>query len=140
MVPQNQETLMRQSMILFPLMLAACVTETEIPDGQAAFMQDCAGCHGTNAKGSGPLLSGIGIIAADLTQISARNGGTFPRQDVMATIDGLNRDPHFSNAMPEFGAGDLGEAVIVEGEDGLGTPTPVRLIALADYLERIQQP
>jgi len=71
----------------------------------------------------------VGLVAPDLTQISARNGGVFPRQEVMAIIDGLNRDPHFSQAMPEFGAEDLGEAVIV-----------VRLIALADYLEGIQTP
>lgn len=131
---------MRRLTMILPLMLAACVTETEIPDGRMAFMQDCSACHGTDAKGSGSLTLGIGLIAPDLTQISARNGGTFPRQKIMAIIDGLNRDPHFSNAMPEFGAGDLGEAVIVEGEDGLGTPTPVRLIALADYLDRIQEP
>ncbi|MBB5720884.1 hypothetical protein FHS72_000488 [Loktanella ponticola] len=130
---------MRKSMMLFPLLLAACVTETEIPDGRNAFMQDCAGCHGTDGKGSGPLVSGVGLIAADLTKISTRNGGVFPRQEVMAIIDGLDREPHFSRAMPEFGAGDLGEAVIVEGADGLGTPTPIGLIALADYLEQIQE-
>jgi mono/diheme cytochrome c family protein len=131
--------MMRKSLMLLPLMLAACVEETEIPDGRAAFMQDCAGCHGVDAKGSGPLVSGIGLIAADLTQISSNNGGTFPRQRIMAVIDGLNRDPHFSNAMPEFGAGDLGEAVIVEDDNGIGTPTPIGLIALADYLEQIQE-
>jgi mono/diheme cytochrome c family protein len=130
---------MRKMMFLAPLMLAACVDELEIPDGRVSFMENCAGCHGTDAKGSGPLVTGIGLIAADLTQISVRNGGTFPREDIMAIIDGLNRDPHFSNAMPEFGAGDLGEAVIVEGDDGLGTPTPIGLIALADYLESIQE-
>lgn len=131
---------MRKSMLIFPVLLAACVEELEIPDGRAAFMQDCATCHGSDAKGTSPLLAGVGLVAPDLTQISARNGGTFPRQQVMATIDGLDRAPHFSQVMPEFGAEDLGEAVIVEGPDGLGTPTPVRLIALADYLERIQTP
>ena len=131
---------MRRLILLLPLTLAACVTEIEVPDGRAAFMQDCATCHGTDAKGTGPLMQSVGIVAPDLTQISARNGGVFPRQEVMAIIDGLNRDPHFSQAMPEFGAEGLGEAVIVEGPDGLGTPTPVRLIALADYLERIQTP
>ncbi|MEO9864650.1 MAG: cytochrome c [Yoonia sp.] len=130
---------MRLSALFIPLMLAACVEELEIPDGRASFMENCAGCHGVDGKGSGPLVTGVGLIAADLTMISARKGGTFPRQDIMAIIDGLDRDPHFSNAMPEFGAGDLGEAVIVEGEDGLGTPTPVGLIALADYLESIQE-
>ena len=131
---------MRISILIAPLMMAACVQELEIPDGRAAFIQDCATCHGNDAKGTGPLLQSVGLVAPDLTQISARNGGVFPRQEVMAIIDGLNRDPHFSQAMPEFGAEDLGEAVIVEGPDGLGTPTPVRLIALADYLEGIQTP
>jgi len=124
---------MRISILIAPLMMAACVQELEIPDGRAAFIQDCATCHGNDAKGTGPLLQSVGLVAPDLTQISARNGGVFPRQQVMAIIDGLK-------AMPEFGAEDLGEAVIVEGPDGLGTPTPVRLIALADYLEGIQTP
>lgn len=131
---------MHKSLFLLPFMLGACVQELEIPDGRAAYMRDCATCHGTDAKGTGPLMQSVGIVAPDLTMISARNGGVFPRQEVMAIIDGLNRDPHFSQAMPEFGAEDLGEAVIVEGPDGLGTPTPVRLIALADYLENIQVP
>lgn len=134
---------MRKSLAMIPVVvmtLVGCVEELEIPDGRMAFAQDCAACHGTDGKGSGPLVQGIGLIAPDLTKISARNGGVFPRQEVMAIIDGLNRAPHFSNAMPEFGAGDLGEAVIVENGDGLGTPTPVRLIALADYLEQIQKP
>ena len=56
----------------------------------------------------------------------------------MSTIDGLDRGAHFSAAMPEFGAGDLGETVIVEN-DGLGTPVPMTLLVLTDYLERIQQ-
>lgn len=131
---------MRKSLNLFPLLLAACVAETEIPDGRDVFIQDCATCHGNDAKGKGPLMLSVGQVAPDLTLISSRNGGVFPRQAVMATIDGLDRPAHFSQAMPEFGALGLGEAVIVENDDGLGTPTPIRLIALADYLERIQQP
>lgn len=125
---------------LFCVMLAGCVDELEIPDGRAAFMQDCATCHGTDAMGGGPLMQSVGFAAPDLTQISARNNGVFPREQVMAIIDGLNRDPHFSAVMPAFGDEDMGEAVVVEGPDGLGTPTPVGLIALADYLESIQTP
>jgi hypothetical protein len=40
--------------------------------------------------------------------------------------------------MPEFGALDLGPAVIVE-DDGIGTPVPATLLALANYLETIQE-
>lgn len=131
---------MRRAIPCLILLVAACVEDPAIPDGKAMFMQDCASCHGTGAMGNGPVAQTLGVAAPDLTGLAARNGGVFPREAVMATIDGLNRDPHFSDAMPEFGAGDLGEAVIVETPDGLGTPTPVGLIALADYLESIQVP
>jgi hypothetical protein len=56
----------------------------------------------------------------------------------MSTIDGLDRGAHFSAAMPEFGAGDLGETIIVENE-GLGTPVPMKLLMLTEYLESIQK-
>lgn len=123
---------------LFILALGACVSEVEVPDGRAAFVENCSSCHGVDAKGHGGDLRDIGIIAPDLTALSKRNGGAFPRTYVMSTIDGLERQPHFSAAMPEFGAGDLGESVIVE-MDGLGTPVPLRLLAITDYLESIQE-
>lgn len=129
---------MSMRVLILPLALAACSLETEVPDGRAAFVENCAGCHGLDAKGQGTILRDTGLIAPDLTALSKRNGGEFPRNYVMATIDGLDRGPHFSAAMPEFGAGDLGEAVIVEME-GLGTPVPVVLLALTDYLETIQE-
>ena len=74
----------------------------------------------------------------DLTTLKARYKGEFPTDYVMSTIDGLNRKPHFSGAMPEFGAGDIGDTVIVE-KDGIGTPVPSELLALTEYLERVQE-
>ena len=41
------------------------------------------------------------------------------------------RGAHFSVAMPEFGAGDMGDTIIIE-RDGLGTPVPERLLALKE--------
>jgi hypothetical protein len=58
----------------------------------------------------------------------------------MSVIDGFDRGAHFSPAMPEFGATDMGDTVIVERTPGIGTPVPERLLALADYLESIQEP
>jgi hypothetical protein len=40
--------------------------------------------------------------------------------------------------MPEFGAGDMGDTIIVENPDGTGTPVPARLLALADFVESLQ--
>lgn len=117
--------------------LSACVEPPQAVDGRKAFLDKCAGCHGVDAKGEGTFGRNLFVVPPDLTNLSIDNGGVFPRTEVMSIIDGLARDPHFSRAMPEFGAGDLGEVVIVE-EDGLGTPVPETLLALTDYLESIQ--
>lgn len=128
---------MRYLIILGALGLAACVEEPAL-DGRSAFLADCAGCHGADARGDGADVRDLGVVSPDLTQIAARNGGVFPRTRVMSTIDGLNRGAHFSAAMPEFGAGDMGDIIIVE-ENGLGMPVPERLLVLTDYLESIQR-
>ena len=127
---------MRYLAILAVLGLAACVEEPI--DGRTAYLENCASCHGVDGKGDGPAARGLAVAPPDLTTIAARNGGVFPTDQVMSTIDGLDRGTHFSAAMPEFGAGDMGETVIVE-EDGLGTPVPMQLLLLAEYVESIQQ-
>ena len=116
--------------------LAACVEEPM--DGRTAYLENCASCHGANGMGDGPTARALGVTAPGLTQIAARNGGVFPTDQVMSIIDGLNRAPHFNAVMPEFGAGDLGDTVIVES-DGLGTPVPIQLLLLTEYLQSIQR-
>ncbi|MBP1804769.1 c-type cytochrome [Rubellimicrobium aerolatum] len=130
---------MRHLILLAPLALMACVPEPPEVSGRAAFLDNCASCHGPDAKGAGPMAEGLSPRPADLTTIAARNNGTFPRDEVMSVIDGYRRGSHFSPAMPEFGATDLGPTVIVEETPGLGTPIPETLLALADYLESIQE-
>lgn len=127
---------MRYWIVLAALGLGACVEEPI--DGRTAYLENCASCHGTSGMGDGPAARGLAVAPPDLTQIAARNDGVFPRNQVMSTIDGLDRGTHFSAAMPEFGAGDLGETVIVE-DQGLGTPVPMKLLVLTEYLESIQQ-
>lgn len=119
-------------------LLAGCVDEPEI-SGQQSFLDNCAVCHGLDGKGGGVAALSLSVTPPDLTQLSARNGGVFPRNFVMGTIDGFDRDSHFAPDMPAFGDGDMGDAVIVENEDGTGTPIPLELLALADYLEAIQE-
>jgi mono/diheme cytochrome c family protein len=127
---------MRYLVILAALGLAACVEEPV--DGRTTFMENCASCHGADATGGGDAGRDLATAPPDLTMIAMRNGGTFPTDQVMSTIDGLDRGAHFSAAMPEFGAGDLGETIIVENE-GLGTPVPMKLLMLTEYLESIQK-
>lgn len=125
------------SLTAFAVMtLSACLetdrapteADIDVPRGAALFARDCAACHGATATGG---------IGPDLTMISARNGGAFPRDRVLATIDGLGRHGDPGAVMPEFGAADLGPTVIVE-HDGIGTPVPADLLALGAYLESVQ--
>lgn len=116
------------------LMLAACqqVDPTTEAEGAQFYSENCVVCHG--APGAAPLLED----APDLTRLAARNGGRFPRNHVMSTIDGYRRGEHFSAVMPVFGEDGLGEIEIVDDGEGNGTPVPRKLLALADYLEGIQ--
>lgn len=119
------------------LMLPACLPEPEVTPAMA-FAQDCAACHGPTGEGSLSIGLALDPPAPDLTGLAAANSGVFPRDYVMSTIDGLMRGDHFSPVMPEFGAGDMGDTIIVENPDGTGTPVPARLLALADYVESLQ--
>lgn len=125
--------------LLAGLSLTACVEQAP-PSGAMLFADQCAACHGADARGNGPAAEGLPVAPADLTRISARNGGSFPRDYVMSTIDGYARGQHGAQVMPEFGAGDMGPTVVTDGGEGNGIPVPVNLLALADYLESIQEP
>jgi mono/diheme cytochrome c family protein len=62
---------------------------------KATVMYDeyCAVCHGREAKGDGPYAADLKTRPADLTRISARNGGVFQPVKVARYIDGLDETP-----------------------------------------------
>jgi len=119
------------------VLLAACAPEVET--GRADFLGLCAGCHGADAAGGAPVEGRGAAAPADLTRIAARNDGTFDFAYVMSRIDGYTRDDT-GQAMPDFGGLLEGETVLVDTGDGILTPAPRRLVALAEYLESIQVP
>lgn len=127
-------------LIALPLVTVMACATGDIPEvsGVNAFASDCAACHGSSGMGDGPLAATLAVAPPDLTMLSARAGGVFPRDYVYGTIDGFDRGDHFSPDMPAFGDGDLGQTIIVENDDGTATPVPARLLALADYLESLQ--
>lgn len=125
--------------VLAIVALAACVDEAP-PDGRTLFAENCASCHGAGGQGDGELAPSLQTALPDLTTLSARHRGVFPRDYVMSTIDGYSRGLHGAQVMPEFGAGDLGPTVLIEDGDGNGIPVPANLLALAYYLESLQEP
>jgi len=81
---------------------------TDAVRGKQLYQENCAACHGARGEGAGEASLGLGAPPPGLTQLSAMNGGVFPRDFVLATIDGLERHDIEDAAMPEFGAGNMG--------------------------------
>ncbi len=120
--------------------LAGCALWSFMPspaEGQRLYAQNCVQCHGSTGQGDGELAQDMMRKPANLTQISAQNGGDFPRTRVLSAIDGYAKGTR-GGAMPEFGAFLDGPTVPVTLEDGSQTPVPRPLAALLRYLESIQ--
>lgn len=129
---------MRHVLVMAALALAGCVEKERAPTGAEDFATYCAACHGASGKGDGPAAAGLDRKPADLTRIAARNGGVFPGTRVMAKIWGYTGGRGGASAMPEFGPLLQGDLVPYDGGDGIASPTPVRLVQIAEYLKAIQ--
>ena len=120
--------------------VAACVP----PDAPASdntpaedYATYCSACHGAGGKGDGEIAADLSKKPADLTRLSARNGGVFPTTRVMAQIWGY-AGAKGRGVMPDFAPLMGGDTVPYDGGDGIETPTPMRLVGLAEYLNSIQ--
>jgi mono/diheme cytochrome c family protein len=72
--------------------------------GKDRFERYCSSCHGTDAKGDGPLANLLTEKPADLTQLAKENGGKFPGIKVMRQIDGRDTvRAHGTSDMPVWG-------------------------------------
>ena len=58
--------------------------------GEVEFLLNCAGCHGTDGKGSGPLSAKLDSKPTDLTLLAKHNHGTFDAGAIYQKIDGRN--------------------------------------------------
>lgn len=52
------------------------------------FLRLCASCHGREGHGDGPLADDLRVSPADLSRLSARHGGVFPRDLVRDALTG----------------------------------------------------
>jgi len=85
-------------------------------------------------KGDGPVASSLRVSVPDLTRIAAREGGSFPAEQVRRIIDGRRAVPaHGSPAMPVWG---------LEFRDDTRKQKHVRELVdrLVEYLQSMQEP
>ena len=108
--------------------------------GADLYGEFCAACHGASGRGDGPAAASLPVKPADLTTLSDRNGGRFPMTRVLSTIDGYTRVQEGAHVMPEFGSNlSKGPVLMVDTGDGIASPVPARLLALARHLETLQR-
>ena len=121
-------------LLILPFLVAACVAEKQ-PTGAEDFAAFCSGCHGAGAKGDGPMASSLAHKPADLTGLAKRNGGEFPKLRVMAKIWGYTGGKDGEAVMPNFGPLLDSPLVPYDAGDGIESPTPLRLVQLAEYVQ-----
>ena len=101
--------------------------------GAELYKAYCAVCHGSDAKGNGPMSKSLRSTPSDLTRIAARNGGSFPLVRVRSVISGEEAlgAGHGTREMPVWGPifSQVGQ------DQDLGR---VRIDNLARYLESLQ--
>jgi mono/diheme cytochrome c family protein len=101
--------------------------------GPDLFRAHCAACHGSGAKGDGPLASALKTKVPDLTALAKNNGGQFPSARVRKTITGDDvLASHGSREMPIWGP----IFHQIESDQDFGN---VRFQNLTKYLESIQE-
>lgn len=126
-------------MIAAGLLAAGGAAAQDAQAGAATFARFCAACHGAEAQGGGPMASVLVLQPPDLTQLSARNDGTFPTARVVMRIDG--RDPLVSHGspMPIYGDFFIGEEISLKAETGQPIMTAPAVVDLVVYLQNLQQ-
>ena len=102
--------------------------------GAEVFRTYCASCHGTSARGDGPLAASMRKRPANLTEIAKRNGGEFPSDMVFRTIDG--RQPVRGHGGPDMPV--WGDAFERSREAGDQARVKSVIQSLVDYLASIQ--
>lgn len=133
----------RQGLSAYAAVLAimACASTgwAQSAAGPEEYTRACASCHGLTGRGDGPLAEYMSMPVPDVTQIRARNNGVFPMLEVIHLIDGRSGLRGHGGPMPIWG--DRFEAAAAAERGDVGTEIEVRgrILALATYLEAIQQ-
>jgi mono/diheme cytochrome c family protein len=126
--------------LLLPALISAGCHDSsarQVRAGAELYRLNCASCHGTDARGNGPVASFIKVEVPDLTRIAARREGSFPSEEIFKIVDGQSAiAAHGPRHMPVWGY----EFFDPEGDDeqahGRSTERIEDLVAYLGTLQR----
>lgn len=128
--------------VLLVALTASAHAQPPGSSGRWDYMDSCAVCHGALGRGDGPLAPYLVTPPSDLTRLARRNGGVFPRDQLVTMIDGrsaVDIGSHGSREMPVWG-----RAFVERYQQAGGAPRRAenaaqrRILDLVDHLEMLQ--
>lgn len=130
---------MKYLLLLVPFLFMG--TSVEMTDaGKVLYDQNCVSCHGVDGRGNGPVGVSLVTPPADLTRIAARRDGVWPMLEVMAILDGYNRNTLPREDMPVFESFLDNDMREFDTGNGVMALVPTKLLEIVYYLESIQDP
>jgi mono/diheme cytochrome c family protein len=118
---------------------AGTTEPVSVEEGRRLFALHCAACHGGTAEGAGAMAPVLESAPEDLTGLSARNGGQFPTEMIIAKIDGrISLDAH-GGAMPVYGWFFDGPEAAVTPANGPAATTTEAIAAIVLWLATRQR-
>jgi mono/diheme cytochrome c family protein len=124
--------------IALMLLAGVCGAESHAQQptlGAELYATHCAGCHGSDGEGGGPLAAATATTVPNLRTLKRRNNGVFPADAVTAYIDGRQLPAaHGARQMPVWG--EVFEGVDREDEKLAAG----RIAALVGFIAQLQYP
>jgi mono/diheme cytochrome c family protein len=101
--------------------------------GEDSFRFYCAPCHGVSGRGDGPVGPSLKTRPPDLTLLTRRNGGAFPRDNVISFVTGV------SDKLPTHGPSDMPVwGPIFRALDPSDARVKIRIDNIVTFIESIQ--
>lgn len=123
---------------------AAAAEKAPLDRSRIEYLNLCAVCHGESGKGDGKMADILKVPPSDLTTLAKTNNGVFPYDRLYAVIDGREMvTGHGDREMPVWGKSfidNMEEAseYYFDGAEEMEMYTRMRILAIIDYLHRIQ--
>ena len=113
--------------------------------GSGQYRTHCSQCHGMDGKGDGPMAAVLNVKPADLTMLAKNNGGVFPEERVLQSINGTGqvaghgtKGEAGKTPMPVWGLAFRASSGSGSGADFTPQEVEKKIKLIVDYIKTLQ--